>query len=64
MSEKLEPEALVAFWGEYLNVMNACLLQNWGAPRAVDNPAVKACQAALACQQQIHNLIRNGGRQS
>ncbi|MDP3837484.1 MAG: adenylate/guanylate cyclase domain-containing protein [Methylococcales bacterium] len=71
MSEKLEPEVLVAFLGEYLNVMNACLLQNqatvdkyigdgvmafWGAPRAVDNPAVKACQAALACQQQIQQL--------
>jgi adenylate cyclase len=71
MSEKLEPEVLVAFLGEYLNVMNACLLQNqatvdkyigdgvmafWGAPRAVDDPAVKACQAALACQQQIQQL--------
>jgi adenylate cyclase len=71
MSEKLEPEVLVAFLGEYLNVMNACLLQNqatvdkyigdgvmafWGAPRAVDEPAVKACQAALACQQQIQQL--------
>jgi len=71
MSEKLEPEVLVAFLGEYLNVMNACLLQNqatvdkyigdgvmafWGAPRAVEHPAVKACQAALACQQQIQQL--------
>ncbi|MDD1607160.1 MAG: adenylate/guanylate cyclase domain-containing protein [Methylococcaceae bacterium] len=71
MSEKLAPEVLVGFLGEYLNIMNACLLQNqatvdkyigdgvmafWGAPRFVDSPAIKACQAALDCQKQIHQL--------
>lgn len=71
MSEKLAPEVLVGFLGEYLNIMNASLLHHqatvdkyigdgvmafWGAPRAVDNPALKACQAALECQQQIHLL--------
>lgn len=71
LSEKLEPEVLVGFLGEYLNIMNASLLQHnatvdkyigdgvmafWGAPRVVDNPEIKACQAALACQQQIHQL--------
>jgi len=28
----------------------------WGAPRFVDSPAIKACQAALDCQKQIHQL--------
>jgi len=71
LSEKLEPEVLVGFLGEYLNVMNASLLHHnatvdkyigdgvmafWGAPRVVDNPAIAACQAALECQQQIEQL--------
>ncbi len=71
LSEKLEPEILVGFLGEYLNIMNASLLQHqatvdkyigdgvmafWGAPRFVDNPAIKACQAALECQQHIYQL--------
>lgn len=71
ISEQLEPEKLVSFLGEYLDVMNLSLLKNqatvdkyigdsvmafWGAPRNVENQAIKSCQAALECQHQIHLL--------
>ncbi|MDD5229186.1 MAG: adenylate/guanylate cyclase domain-containing protein [Methylococcales bacterium] len=71
ISERLEPEKLVGFLGEYLTVMNASLLKNkatvdkyigdsvmafWGAPRNVENPAIKSCHAALECQRQIRLL--------
>lgn len=71
ISERLEPEELVCFLGEYLNVMNLNLLKNqatvdkyigdsvmafWGAPRNVEHPAIKSCSAALECQHQIQLL--------
>jgi adenylate cyclase len=71
ISERLEPEKLVSFLGEYLTVMNASLLNNqatvdkyigdsvmafWGAPQHIENPAVKSCRAALECQRQIRLL--------
>ena len=71
ISERLEPEKLVGFLGEYLTVVNDALSQNqatvdkyigdsvmafWGAPRNVENPAIKSCQAALECQRKINLL--------
>jgi|GEM_PF-389171 len=71
ISDKLEPEELVGFLGEYLTVMNASLLKNqatvdkyigdavmafWGAPQYVENQAIKSCLAALECQRQIQLL--------
>lgn len=71
ISERLEPEKLVGFLGEYLTVVNDALSQNqatvdkyigdsvmafWGAPRNVENPAIKSCHAALECQRKINLL--------
>jgi adenylate cyclase len=71
ISERLEPEKLVGFLGEYLTVVNDALSQNqatvdkyigdsvmafWGAPRHVENPAIKSCHAALACQRKVSVL--------
>jgi len=71
ISERLEPEKLVGFLGEYLTVVNDALSQNqatvdkyigdsvmafWGAPRHVENPAIKSCHAALECQRKIREL--------
>jgi adenylate cyclase len=71
ISERLEPEKLVGFLGEYLTLMNDSLSENqatvdkyigdsvmafWGAPRNVENPATKSCHAALECQRKIRVL--------
>ncbi len=71
ISERITPEELVGFLGEYLNVMNAGLLSNkatvdkyigdgvmafWGAPRTLPDHANYACRAALECQVQIGEL--------
>jgi class 3 adenylate cyclase len=68
ISERLDPEKLVSFLGEYLDVMNLGLLKNqatvdkyigdavmafWGAPRNVENQAIQSCRAALECQREI-----------
>ncbi len=71
ISEKLDPERLVGFLGEYLDVMNVSLLKNqatvdkyigdavmafWGAPRNVENMAIRSCYAALECQRNVQLL--------
>lgn len=71
LSEKLPPEVLVSFLGEYLNVMNKALMKNqatvdkyigdgvmafFGAPKYVEHHAINCCHAALACQQQTDEL--------
>lgn len=71
ISERLEPEKLVSFLSQYLDVMNNSLLNNqatvdkyigdsvmafWGAPRNIENAAIKSCHAALECQHQIRLL--------
>ena len=71
MSEKMNPDVLVRFLGEYLSIVNRVLLQNnatvdkfvgdgvmafWGAPRPISDHAVQACRAALACQALIDDL--------
>lgn len=73
ISEKLPPETLVHFLGEYLDTMTAGLLHNeatvdkylgdgimafWGAPKQMPDHAVRACRAALECQQRIDELNR------
>jgi class 3 adenylate cyclase len=71
MSEKMKPEILVHYLGQYLNAMNEALLSHratvdkyigdgvmafWGAPRPLEDHAVLACRAALACQIKVNEL--------
>lgn len=71
ITEQTAPDLLVKRLGEYFGHMNAAILEEhgtidkyigdavmafWGAPEAIDTPALRACRAALACQAKTHDL--------
>jgi len=73
VSEKLSPETLVRYLGEYLDIVTSVLLRHdatvdkylgdgimafWGAPREMPDHATKTCLAALEMQQVIAALNR------
>ncbi len=71
ISEKMEPEPLVRFLNTYLGAMTNIILGRlgtldkyegdaimafWGAPISLEDHAVRACSAALECQQKLEEL--------
>lgn len=71
VSERMDPEALVAHVGEYLGAMSEEVLAEdgtldkyigdavmafWGAPRRDEQHALKACRAALRNQKRLREL--------
>lgn len=71
ITEQKTPEELSILLAEYLDGMSKIILENtgvidkyigdgimafWGAPLAMQDPALKACQAALACRQYLTGL--------
>lgn len=71
ISEQLDPDTLIRYLGEYQNVMVSALLKSeatvsqylgdgllafWGAPRPMQDHALRACQAALDCLSAIEEL--------
>jgi len=73
MSEKLDPESIVAVLNKYLSVMIECVLANdgminkfagdnimavWNAPQEQPEHALLAVKAALECQQAIGKVSR------
>lgn len=71
LSELMPPEELVEVLAEYLDVLSGKVIEHegtvdkfngddvmafWGAPNPVENPALKACEAALRSKQAIHAM--------
>ena len=71
LSERLEPDVLVALLNEYLEAMSEvvfleggtldkyigdAVMAFWGAPRAQQDHALRACRAALAMQHRLDEL--------
>ncbi len=71
LSERMPPEALVAFLNEYLSEMTECILADhgtldkffgdaviafWGAPVPQNDHALRACRTALAMQHKLSTL--------
>lgn len=71
LSERLEPDVLVALLNEYLQAMSEVVFQDggtldkyigdavmafWGAPRAQHDHALRACRSALAMQRRLDEL--------
>jgi adenylate cyclase len=70
-SEKLEPEEVMLQLSEYFDAMTKVIMDEkgtvdkfigdavmafWGAPTDVDEPAIRACRAALRCQERLVEL--------
>ncbi len=79
ISEKMDPEPLVRFLNGYLGAMTTLILGRqgtldkyegdaimafWGAPISQEDHAVRACQAALECQQKLADLRLDWERQN
>lgn len=71
ISEQLSPEALMLHISDYLDALSKVIMQFqgtidkyigdsimafWGAPNEIKDPALFACQAALACQKKLEEL--------
>jgi adenylate cyclase len=71
LSEKLPPDTLVALMNLYLEEMTECVFRErcyldkyigdavmavFGSPEKLDNHALAACRAALACQRRLDEL--------
>jgi adenylate cyclase len=78
MSERLQPEAVVALLNEYLSRMTEIILEEmgtvdkfegdaimafWGAPLDQEDQAVRACRTALRQQAALADLNRHLSRQ-
>lgn len=71
ISEQMEPNQLVTHLGDYLGAFSQIILDSggtvdkyigdavmafWNAPTRVDNHAIAACSAALACRKRLGQL--------
>ena len=76
IAETMKPDELVAFLGGYLDAMTRTISTHhgtvdkfigdgimafWGAPGENPDHAAMACEAALACEERLAQLKREGG---